>query len=125
MAKAKLLVADDEAYSREFLKVHLEEEGYEVTAVENGKKAIEAVKNNGYKVIFLDIVMPEMDGIEALAAIKKINPGVSVVMITAYEISDKIKKALEMGARFCLRKPFIIIEVIAAAERALKFYREA
>lgn len=120
MAKAKILVVDDEAYTREFLRDLLEEEGYEINAVEDGKKALELVKGDGYKVAFIDLVMPGMDGIETFAAIKQIDPKVSAIVVTAYEVTDRIKKALEMGAQICLRKPFIIEEVLAATERALK-----
>ena len=82
--KIKILIADDEFVIRELLTDVLQDYGYEVVAVENGKKAVEKVKEKQFKIIISDVHMPVMNGFEALKAIKKISPDISIIMMDSY-----------------------------------------
>jgi len=123
----KILVVDDERVMRDLFKRVLSLKGYLVTAVESGKEAIEKVKETHFDIAFIDVVMPEMDGIETLRALKKIDPKVqaviSVVMMTGFAVEEEIKEAMQEGALDYLYKPFDIVEimtVIGKAERKAK-----
>ena len=74
MAGERILVVDDEKSMCQFLSIMLRKEGYQITAVSTGKKAIEAIKNNKFDVVLSDIRMSGMDGIEVLREIKKHDP---------------------------------------------------
>jgi two-component system, response regulator, stage 0 sporulation protein F len=84
MKRATILVVDDEEHIRLLFKEELEDEGYAVDLASNGLEALEKVKRSAYDVIVLDIKMPGMDGIQALAEIKKINKDQPVILCSAY-----------------------------------------
>ena len=81
---ARLLIVEDEDNLRELYAEELEEEGYEISRAENGKAAIELVKNESFDLIIMDIRMPEMDGIEALGKVISLNKKIPVIIYTAY-----------------------------------------
>lgn len=81
---AKIIIVDDAAFMRLNLKQIMEGLGHEVIAeAENGKEAIEKYKNKKPDIIFMDITMPEMDGIEAVEKIKEIDPEAKIIMCSA------------------------------------------
>ena len=98
MSADKILVVDDEQSMTQFLSIVLRKEGYHVTAVSNGKDALERVKNDGYDVVITDIKMPGMDGIQLLNQIKKHDPSVPVVIMTAYASQQSAIDAVNHGA---------------------------
>lgn len=113
MAKVKnILVVDDEKVIRDLFKRVLGLKGYSVTVAESGKKAVEKLKKEEFNIAFIDIVMPEMDGVETFKAIKEINPEITGVMMTAFAVHDKIEKAAQHGAIDYLYKPFDIVEIM-------------
>jgi two-component system, response regulator, stage 0 sporulation protein F len=84
MKPATVLIVDDEEHIRLLFKEELEDEGYTVDLASNGLDALDKVKRSAYSVIVLDIKMPGMDGIQALAEIKKINKDQPVILCSAY-----------------------------------------
>ena len=83
--KASLLVVEDEESLREALKLNLELEGYEITTADNGPAVIKLVKNEYFDLIILDIMLPEMDGLEVLRRLRSGGaPGLPVIMLTAH-----------------------------------------
>ncbi len=84
MAKMSVLLVDDEESFSGLCKRILEMEGYSVITASSGKDAIESVKKNKPDMVFLDIKMPDMDGIETLRQIRTFNKDIPVAMITAY-----------------------------------------
>ena len=86
----KILIVDDERDFLETMGFWLKSKGYIVDMADNGKTAIEKIKQDVPDVVFLDVVMPEMDGIETLREIRKVNPDLSVVMVTAHTSNKKI-----------------------------------
>ncbi len=84
----KVLVVDDDENILRLYREELEEEGYEVFTASSGKEAIEIFEKNNPDIVTLDILMPDMDGINVLRILKGKNPKVPVIMSTAYDYKD-------------------------------------
>ncbi len=114
--KIRILVVDDRFADRETLKVILEDKGYRVATANDGAEAIEAAKEKHYDIIFLDIKLPDIDGVQTFMQVKKINPTATVIMMTGYAEKDLVEKALSAGAYTCLFKPFDMKKVLGLVE---------
>jgi len=101
---------------RETLLDIMEDLGYQVTMAVDGYDAIQKVKQRTFDVIFMDVRMPGLDGVEAFEEIKKIQPGAAVVLITAYAVDDRIRHALHDGAYRVLDKPLDLQTMIDLVE---------
>ena len=119
MSKTNILVVDDIRSIRVTLGGILEDKGHNVVMVENGYQAIEAVKKTLFDVIFIDIKMPGINGVQTFREIKKIDPKAVVIMMTAYSVEDLLKEALEEGAYATVYKPFDVDKIIAVIEEVL------
>ena len=84
----KILVVDDEKNILKLYKAELEDEGYEIVIANSGKEAIELFKTDRPDLVTLDIMMPDMDGIQVLRQLKQEDPQVPVIMLTAYDYRD-------------------------------------
>jgi len=122
--KAKVLVVDDQIGVIESFKEILRIKDFETFGFQNGKEAIESMKTNKYDMAFVDLKMPEMDGIEVLKNIKESDKTVEVIIVTAYASEESFANAITLGAMEYLRKPFLMGEVYALADRALRKRRE-
>ncbi len=100
------MVVDDEEEVLNTLKEFLTVKGYEVHTARDGLEAIEKMKEVRPHVVFLDIIMPGMGGIDALKEIKKIDPLVGVIMATAVTDEELGKRTLQLGAYDYITKPF-------------------
>ena len=120
MGKTNILVVDDIRSIRLTLGVILEQEGHNVVTVEDGYQAIQAVRKAHFEVIFMDIKMPGINGVQTFREIKRIDPKTTVIMMTAYSVEDLVKDALEEGAYTVVYKPFDIKRIIAIIEEVLK-----
>ena len=101
----RILIADDHGVVREGLRAVLEEEDLQVVGeATNGQEAVSMSNSLQPDVLLLDIRMPELDGLQALAQIKRHNPDVKVIMLTTYATPDYLKKAIEGGADGYLSK---------------------
>ncbi|HET8577553.1 MAG TPA: response regulator, partial [Methylomirabilota bacterium] len=116
--RARVLVVDDEMGPRESLRMILKPR-YEIATAESGADALRSLDNFRPDVVFMDIKMPEMDGIELLRRIKSIDPSIEIVMITAYASLETVKNALTHGAFEYLIKPFSRQDLEETARRAL------
>jgi len=114
--KILILVVDDQFADRETLKGILEDKGYRVATAQDGAEAIEMVKSRHYDIIFLDVRLPGMDGVETFEQVKKIDPEAAVIMMTGYTEEDLVKRAVRKGAYTCIYKPFDMEKVIALVE---------
>ena len=121
--QAKILVVDDEPSQRKMLKANLSLDGYQVFEAEDGKDAIERVSDEFYDLILMDNRMSNVDGIEALREIKKISPGIPVIIITAYASVETAIEALQAGAHDYLTKPLDIEELRIKVQQTLEFWR--
>ena len=120
MRETNILVVDDLRSMRLTLGGILEDAGHNVVTVENGYEAIEAARKTHFDVIFMDIKMPGIDGVQTFREVKKIDPKATVIMMTAYSVEDLVKEALEEGAYATVYKPFDIDRIIAVIEEVLK-----
>ncbi len=98
MAGERILIVDDERSMCQFLSIMLKKEGYAITAVGNGKKAVEAVETSEFDVVITDIKMAGMDGMEVLHTVKKIDPSMPVIIMTAYASQKTAIEAVNRGA---------------------------
>ena len=103
--KPRILVVDDEPGMRITLEGIIEDEGYDVAGVENGYEALAEVQKKSYDLIFMDIKMPGMNGVETYREIKKASPRSVVVMMTGFSVEELVKEALQEGADGVLYKP--------------------
>ena len=111
--KLKILLADDEKELSRAIATILKYSNYEVDIVFNGKEAIDKVKENIYDLIILDVMMPVMDGIQALKEMRKDNIKTPIMLLTAKaQIDDKVE-GLDSGANDYLTKPFDKKELLA------------
>jgi len=121
-AKPRILYIDDEPVNLKLFEAALVPEGYEVIKTKNGKEALEIIKEQGVDIVFLDVMMPEMDGYEICRRLKA-NPltqHIPIVMVTA--LTDKASriKGLEVGANDFMTKPVDNIELMVRTKNLLK-----
>jgi len=114
-----VLVVDDDAATRQLLVRILQGESYRVDQAANGKEALSLLRKNDYRVAFLDIRLPDMNGLDLLAALKKSGRKTEVIMETAYASLQSSIEALNQGALSYIIKPFQPAEVRMAAKRAM------
>ena len=116
--KNLILLVDDEEDIREVLTISLEDMGYEVLEAENGRIALELFRKKKPMIVFTDIKMPGMDGIEILKKIKNESPYTQVIMITGHGDTDIAIKSLKYEAIDFIRKPISIESLEIALNRA-------
>lgn len=116
-----ILVVDDERIMRDSLSDWLLEEGYEVVAVEDGARALEKVRAERWDALLVDLKMPEMDGIEVLEEVKKINQEIPVIIMTAYATVDSAVRAMKQGAYDYIVKPFNPEEIGLAIRKIVAY----
>lgn len=104
-SKPKLLIVDDEERFRITLSKLLKSRGLDVSHVGSAQAALEELRNNDYDVVLLDVKMPGMSGIEALAEIKKTIPGLEVIMLTGHASVDVAVEIMRLGGYEYLLKP--------------------
>ncbi len=104
--KVNILIVDDEEIVRESLANWLEEDGYEVEAVENGARALERLPAKDWNLAMIDLKMPGMDGIQLMDEIRKVRPDTIVIIMTAYATVDTAVQAMKKGAYDYIVKPF-------------------
>lgn len=114
--KPSVLVVDDEYGPRESIAFSLSAE-FSVETADRAREALTKIKSHQYAVVVLDIRMPEMDGIRALEEIRKIDPNVSVIMLTGYGTLLTAQQAMVAGANQYLRKPPDIAELLDAVRK--------
>ena len=118
---ANILICDDDRDIVAALKIYLSSEGYTIFEAYNGKQALEAVRQHDIQLILMDVMMPELDGIAATAALRQ-ESNVPIILLTAKsEGSDKVL-GLNMGADDYITKPFDPMEVIARVKSQLRRY---
>ncbi|MBC8252862.1 MAG: response regulator [Ardenticatenia bacterium] len=115
--KASILVVDDDVSLCKTMSLILKHKSYAVATANDGREAIERVQQTPFDMIFLDIKMPHIDGVESYRRIKAIRPDAVVMMMTAYAVEDLAQQALEEGASGILYKPLHIDRVIAIIEK--------
>ena len=116
-----ILIVDDAAFMRMMIKDILTKNDYEVLGeAENGLEAVEKYKELNPSLVIMDITMPEMDGIEAVREIKKIDSSARIIMCSAMGQQSMVIEAIQAGAKDFIVKPFQQDRVLEAVAKALK-----
>jgi two-component system response regulator AtoC len=118
MQYQKILVVDDEENIRYMLKLALEEAGYEVELAQDGREALEKLKDPVFDCVISDMRMPEMGGIEVLKAIQEIRPDLTVIVMSAFGSLDTAIEAMKLGAYDYVTKPFKQDEILLTLKKA-------
>lgn len=105
-SKLKILIVDDSLLVRKKLTKELENQGCEVLEAKNGKEAVMTFLQHQPDGVFMDIVMPEIGGIEALQTIREIDRSANVIMLSSAGTSGKLVEALKRGAADFIQKPY-------------------
>jgi two-component system response regulator PilR (NtrC family) len=119
--KREILLADDEATFRKTFTKVLEEEGMVVTAVADGRDAINAITKQPYAVAILDIQMPGADGIKVLREIMRVRPETRVMMITAYGTVEMAVEAIKLGACDYVMKPVMFEDILTKVQQHFRY----
>jgi CheY-like chemotaxis protein len=114
--KKKVLIVDDEPNIRVNIKSLLKSQ-YDVIEAESGVDAVNIIKGQHFDIAFVDVVMPEMDGIETLRELKELRPDTTVIMMSGFAVEDDIKEAMRIGAFDFLYKPFNKNDIEAIIEK--------
>jgi len=114
-----VLVIDDEPIVLETFKVIFDNH-FKVLTAASGRQALEIISNSSVNLIFLDITIPDMNGIEVLYKIKEYNKNIPVIVVTATEDVDIQLEAKRLGIDDYISKPFDVEEVIALAHKTIK-----
>ena len=118
-----ILVCDDEKDIVAALKIYLESEGYGVIEAFNGREALDRLRENEVHLVLMDIMMPVMDGLSAMAALRRVS-NVPVILLTAKgEDTDKVL-GLNVGADDYITKPFNVVEMLARVRSQLRRYMQ-
>lgn len=108
----KILIAEDDAELRQLFTHVLQKSGYEVTGVDNGKKALDALTDDYYDMVISDIMMPVMDGFDLVRNLREINRAIPVMMITAKDAFDDMRMGFLSGTDDYMVKPVNVNEMV-------------
>ena len=119
---SRILVAEDNPLNQTFAKEILEEAGHEVTLAENGREALELMKNAHFDIVFMDVQMPQMDGLEATRRIRAGETGeaghtIPIIAATAFAVQGDKEKCLEAGMSGYVVKPLTSHDLLMAVAR--------
>lgn len=114
MDRLRVLVADDEETIRDLIRLILQDKGCDVTVVDGGRAAVDRVREQIFDLVFLDFMMPEVNGLEACRELQRMSPATPIVMISGFARQvEQLKKeeALELGALKLIPKPFTVEDI--------------
>jgi len=120
MSKEKIVIIDDEKNIAELCKRVLQEDGHEPFIAVSGEEGIELIAREKPRLVVLDIMLPQMDGMAVLEKIKAFDPSIQVIMITAFASVQSAVEAMKRGACDYLSKPFIPDELKIVVQKAIE-----
>ncbi|MBN2054292.1 sigma-54-dependent Fis family transcriptional regulator [bacterium] len=120
MENATLLVVDDEESVRHVLSMNLQRRGYRIVTAEDGVRALAMIEEERPDLVICDVKMPGMDGLALLSQVKRRNPSLPVIMMTAYGTSETVMQAVRDGADDYCSKPIRTDELLFSIEKALE-----
>ena len=115
-----VMVVDDNQFMRKRITKTLDGNGYRVIEAEDGAKAVELYSSARPDAVLMDVVMPNKDGLEALAEIRQLDPRAIVIMLTALDQQAVAVKAVQAGAKDFLAKPVVPDKLVAALKKVLR-----
>jgi len=116
----KILIVDDEPEMGEELKEILKDEGYLVSIAYNGVEAIEIFSKSKFRLVLLDIKMPEMNGVEVYRKIRQMDPDIPIIIVTGSFAKKNAEQALREGANDVVYKPFAVENLLTAIKKYMK-----
>ena len=117
--KAKILAVDDEEIVLSSFRKILVLGGYSIDTVEKGKEALGLIQKRDYDFVFVDLKMPEMDGIDVTKAVKHLRPDIDVIVITGYASVESAVETMKYGAMDYVQKPFTEDELLEFVDNSL------
>lgn len=115
----KILIVEDEAKIASFIQLELVHQGFMTVIESNGRKALDRITQENFDLILLDLMLPEMDGVEICRRVREVST-VPIIMLTARgDIEDKVA-GLDIGADDYITKPFVVPELLARIRAALR-----
>ena len=120
VTKGSVLVVDDEINLCRIIGAKLAKSGYDVVAVHDGRQAVEKVRDSEFDVVLLDLILPKMDGLSALAEIRKLKSALPVIVMTACENAEVLEEARSQGVSAYVNKPFdldTLVSLVANTSR--------
>ena len=120
MKNYNILIIDDEAAQRDILTGYMKKKGYKIFSAPSGKEGIEVAKKNSVDIILSDFKMPDLSGLDVLEQVKKINPEISFVIVTAFGTVENAVKAMRLGAFDYISKPVDLDELDLMIERIIE-----
>ncbi len=114
----KVLLVDDEPHFIKMLAERLEGRGFNVETAGGGSEAIDKVKGEPYDAIILDLLMPDMDGLETLKQLKEVNPDLQIILLTGHGTIDQGVEAMKLGAMDFVEKPADFQELLEKIRKA-------
>jgi DNA-binding response OmpR family regulator len=118
--KQRILVVEDENQIAKILKIELEFEGYEVLVAHDGKSGLQAALMEKLDLILLDVMLPELNGLEVLRRIRKENERIPILLLTARNLTMDKVTGLDLGANDYITKPFEMEELLARVRSSLR-----
>jgi DNA-binding response OmpR family regulator len=118
--KQRILVVEDESQIAKILKIELEFEGYEVLVTHDGKSGLQAALMEKLDLILLDVMLPELNGLEVLRRIRKENERIPILLLTARNLTMDKVSGLDLGANDYITKPFEMEELLARVRSSLR-----
>lgn len=118
----KILIVEDEDAIANLIRMNLAKAGYSCETASDGEAASDAIQENSYDLILLDIMLPKLNGYEVLEYAKAVN--IPVIFLTAMGDTEQKVKGLKLGAEDYIAKPFEIAELLARVETVLRRYRK-
>ncbi|WP_409340543.1 response regulator transcription factor [Paenibacillus sp. MBLB4367] len=119
----KILIVDDDPHIRALMRLYLKNEGFDLSEADNGNDAHAIVKSSGIDLVILDIMMPHMDGWDLCKEIRKSDPDIPLLMVTAKGESSQKIKGFQLGTDDYMTKPFDPVELVMRVKALLKRYR--
>jgi len=123
MPKGSILVVDDESEIREGLELLLKTEGYQVSSAETGQSGLSRLGEQPFDLLLLDVSLPDRNGIEMLKEVRKQDPGLPIVLITAYGSIEMARAAFKSGAMDYITKPWSNDELLAQVAQAVEAHK--
>jgi len=107
----RILVVDDKKVIQDFFDFTLGYYGHQITVVHDPNEVAAIVKEKIFDIVFLDMIMPDKNGLEVLKDIKEVSAHLPIVMMSGYSIQEQKDEALRLGASGCLKKPFELEDI--------------
>jgi DNA-binding NtrC family response regulator len=120
LSSVRVLVVDDDKAICEYMETFLSKDGFEVKTLNDPSSAPEEVKNGGYHLVVLDLMMPKMDGLQVLERIRKVDNDVAVVIFTGYPSLETAVQSMKLDAVDYLKKPFNPEEFRVVVDRVMR-----